>query len=75
MITRTRTINPDGGFTEEITEEQSSAVVKVNAKGEFTWENKVYKDKPEEYEETAKKFLEAIGEVKQDAIKRGLCNK
>ena len=74
MITRERIMNENGGFTETMTEEQCSAIVKVNAKGEFTWENKVYKDEPNEYQATAIRFLEKINNVKKEAQKLGLCN-
>jgi len=72
MITRTRTDDGKGGFTEILTEEQSSAELSRNSKGDYVWTLKVYKDTAGAYVKTAKEFLEAIAEVKEAAIKLGL---
>ena len=57
MIETERTVKPDGSFVETTTQEQSSVVIKRNAKGEFSWELKIYKDSHREFEETAHLFL------------------
>jgi hypothetical protein len=61
MITTERTVKEDGSFVETSTQEQSSVVIKRNAKGEFAWDLKIYNDDPEEFEKTAESFLQKIG--------------
>ncbi len=63
MITTERNVKPDGSFMETSTQEQSSVIIKRNAKGEFAWDMKIYKDDPTEFEATAKLFLTKIGTV------------
>lgn len=65
MITTKKTVKEDGSFVETSTMEQSSVVIKRNAKGEFAWDLKIYKDDPTEFEKTAAKFLIEI----RDTIK------
>ena len=67
MITRTRVDDEKGGFKEVLTEEQSSAECSRNAKGEFVWTMKVYKDDPKQLEETGKDFLAAIAAIRDEA--------
>lgn len=63
MIKISRSVQPDGSFVETSTQEQSSVVIKRNAKGEYAWDLKVYKDDPSKFKETAEEFLNRIGEV------------
>jgi hypothetical protein len=72
MITRTRETKEDGSFVETLTEEQSSAEVSVNSKGDIVFTLKVYKDNAVDYLNTSKDFLKAIAEVKAEAIELGL---
>lgn len=63
MITTERTVKEDGSFVETTTMEQSSIVIKRNAKGEFAWDMKIYKDHPADYATTAVMFLERIAKT------------
>lgn len=72
MKTRKRIDDGKGGFVETINEEQSSCLIKQSAKGELSFEMKVYQDDPEEYKKKAFEFLQNIKEVKDEAIKLGL---
>jgi hypothetical protein len=72
MITRTREVKENGGFVETFTEEQSSASLNLNAKGQVQWDLKVYKDSPIEWANTTKAFLHEIKRAITEAEQLGL---
>lgn len=72
MQTRKRVMDENGGFTETIMEEQSSCLIKQSAKGELSFEMKIYDDDPMKYRARAFEFLKQIKEVQDEAKKLGL---
>ena len=67
MIVTKRVVQEGGGFIETSTQEQSSVIIKRNAKGEFAWDMKIYQDDPQKFENTAEKFVGKIKDVIKDA--------
>ena len=53
----TRTVNPDGSFTEVGTAQQSSIEISRNAAGKVAWSVKVYQDDPVKAADLLAKFL------------------
>ena len=72
MKTRTRTDDGKGGFIETTNEEQNSCLIKQSAKGQLTFEMKIYEDDPAEYRKKAFEFLEEIKKVQDKAKELGL---